>query len=96
MPASEGTVLVTGRDLTHADREAMRAARRDLQIVFQDPYASLDPRMTVGGIVAEPLRIHGTGDGNGHGRGDAIPLPFRAADGHQRPGSAAAAATHRE
>ena len=57
LPASEGTVTLLGRDITHAHREAMRAARRDLQIVFQDPLASLDPRMTVGDSIAEPLQV---------------------------------------
>lgn len=52
-----GAVTVLGRDITHADRESMRAARRDLQIVFQDPLASLDPRMTIGDSIAEPLRV---------------------------------------
>ncbi|MBX3484131.1 dipeptide ABC transporter ATP-binding protein [Phenylobacterium sp.] len=54
-PANEGAVTLLGRDITHADRDAMRAARKDLQIVFQDPLASLDPRMTVGTSIAEPL-----------------------------------------
>jgi oligopeptide/dipeptide ABC transporter ATP-binding protein len=56
LPATAGAVAVMGRDITHADRETMRAARRDLQIVFQDPLASLDPRMTVGSSIAEPYR----------------------------------------
>ena len=55
LPATGGAVTLMGRDITHADREAMRAARQDLQIVFQDPLASLDPRMTVGSSIAEPL-----------------------------------------
>ncbi|WP_293678544.1 ABC transporter ATP-binding protein [uncultured Phenylobacterium sp.] len=55
LPATAGAVTLMGRDITHADREFMRAARKDLQIVFQDPLASLDPRMTVGTSIAEPL-----------------------------------------
>ncbi|MGH9000775.1 MAG: dipeptide ABC transporter ATP-binding protein, partial [Acidimicrobiia bacterium] len=53
-----GTITFRGDDLTSLDRKRMRAHRRDLQIVFQDPYASLDPRQTVATIVKEPLRIH--------------------------------------
>ena len=56
LPATGGSVTVLGRDVTHADRDAMKAARRDLQIVFQDPLASLDPRMTIGDSIAEPLQ----------------------------------------
>lgn len=57
IPPTAGSVSVLGRDITKADRETMRAARRDLQIVFQDPLASLDPRMTVGDSIAEPLSV---------------------------------------
>ena len=57
IPADAGVVTLMGRDISHAAREAMRAARRDLQIVFQDPLASLDPRMTIGDSIAEPLRV---------------------------------------
>jgi oligopeptide/dipeptide ABC transporter ATP-binding protein len=56
VPTTAGAVTVLGRDITHADQDAMRAARKDLQIVFQDPLASLDPRMTIGDSIAEPLR----------------------------------------
>jgi peptide/nickel transport system ATP-binding protein/oligopeptide transport system ATP-binding protein len=58
-PATSGEVYYQGRELTSLSRNEMRELRRDLQIVFQDPYASLDPRMPVNEIVAEPLRIHG-------------------------------------
>ncbi len=56
-----GSVKFMGKELTDIGREELRRMRREMQIVFQDPYASLDPRMTVGGIVAEPLEVHGIG-----------------------------------
>ncbi|MFF7473057.1 oligopeptide/dipeptide ABC transporter ATP-binding protein [Streptomyces sp. NPDC008092] len=57
--ATSGSVHYRGRLLTDLSRRQMRPLRRELQIVFQDPYASLDPRISVHEIVAEPLRIHG-------------------------------------
>ncbi|MFF0484551.1 ABC transporter ATP-binding protein [Streptomyces sp. NPDC004435] len=62
-PADAGRVLLDGQDVTRPGREGLRAVRRRVQMVFQDPYASLDPRMTVGDIVAEPLRAFGIGTG---------------------------------
>ncbi|MDW6024833.1 ABC transporter ATP-binding protein [Mesorhizobium sp. BAC0120] len=56
-----GDILVGGRNLAGLGREERRAVRRDIQMVFQDPYASLDPRMRVGDLVAEPLLVHGIG-----------------------------------
>jgi oligopeptide transport system ATP-binding protein len=52
-------VLFEGRDLTTLDGRALRAVRRRIQVIFQDPYSSLNPRMTVGEIIAEPLAVHG-------------------------------------
>jgi oligopeptide/dipeptide ABC transporter ATP-binding protein len=60
--ASEGEVWFDGDDLRRLDRSAMRTKRREIQIVFQDPFASLDPRMTVAKIISEPLDIHGIGN----------------------------------
>src|SRR3984893_15819289 len=56
---TSGTVSFEGRDLLPAGRGEMRRLRRDMQIIFQDPFASLDPRYRVEDIVAEPLIIHG-------------------------------------
>jgi oligopeptide/dipeptide ABC transporter ATP-binding protein len=52
---TEGRIVLGGEDVTHLSREAMRPHRRKMQVVFQDPYASLNPRLTAGAIVGEPL-----------------------------------------
>jgi oligopeptide transport system ATP-binding protein len=61
LKATSGSVRFQGEELTKLKREAMRSMRREMQIVFQDPYASLNPRMTIGDIVGEPLLVHGLG-----------------------------------
>jgi len=58
MEATSGSISFAGRDVRALDRQSLRELRKDMQIIFQDPYGSLNPRMTVGDIVAEPLRIH--------------------------------------
>jgi oligopeptide/dipeptide ABC transporter ATP-binding protein len=56
-----GKIIFEGQDITHLNRSEMRPFRRDMMMVFQDPYASLNARMRVGAIVAEPLEVHGIG-----------------------------------
>ena len=56
---TSGRVLFDGVDLAAIDAVALRAVRRRVQVIFQDPYSSLNPRMTVGQILAEPLKLHG-------------------------------------
>jgi len=58
VPATTGRIALLGRDITTEDKRAMRVHRRHMQVIFQDPLASLNPRMTVGDIVAEPLWTH--------------------------------------
>jgi oligopeptide transport system ATP-binding protein len=60
---SAGSVRLDGQELVGLGGRALRALRREMQIVFQDPYESLDPRMTIGDVVAEPLRVHGRASG---------------------------------
>ena len=56
---SDGEILLDGTDIRKLNQEELRQYRKKLQIIFQDPFASLNPRMTVGDIVGEPLKIHG-------------------------------------
>ncbi|HZO92914.1 MAG TPA: dipeptide ABC transporter ATP-binding protein [Candidatus Baltobacteraceae bacterium] len=61
--ATSGSVVFDGRELVGLTRSALRPLRSEMQIIFQDPYASLNPRMSVGAIVREPLEIHGIAHG---------------------------------
>ncbi len=58
-----GSISVDGRDITHLSKTELRPYRRQMQIIFQDPFSSLDPRMSAGDIVAEPMRVHSTARG---------------------------------
>ncbi|HLN64713.1 MAG TPA: dipeptide ABC transporter ATP-binding protein [Symbiobacteriaceae bacterium] len=60
---TEGEAIFEGRNIFTLNREELRKARREMQIIFQDPYSSLNPRMTVGEIIGEPLEIHGVARG---------------------------------
>ncbi len=59
LDASSGEVRFEGRDITRLKRAALKAVRREMQMIFQDPYSSLNPRKTLGSIIAEPFVIHG-------------------------------------
>jgi oligopeptide/dipeptide ABC transporter ATP-binding protein len=56
--ATEGEILFDGNNLTELDRKSLSSVRRRIQVIFQDPYSSLNPRMTVGDIIGEPIRVH--------------------------------------
>ncbi len=57
---TEGTIEFDGRDITRLKGRELRALRRDMQMIFQDPFASLNPRKRVGSVIGEPFRLHGT------------------------------------
>jgi oligopeptide/dipeptide ABC transporter ATP-binding protein len=58
-----GSIAIDGHDITHLSKTELRPYRRQMQIIFQDPFSSLDPRMSAGAIVAEPMRVHRTARG---------------------------------
>ena len=57
--ATEGTIRYAGTDITHSTAKDMRELRRAIQVIFQDPYSSLNPRMTIGQTIGEPMRVYG-------------------------------------
>ena len=57
-PATEGAIFFENNDLTKLDADKLKALRRDIQIIFQDPYSSLNPRMTIGSAIMEPMQVH--------------------------------------
>jgi oligopeptide/dipeptide ABC transporter ATP-binding protein len=61
MDPTAGSVRFKGEEIANLDKQALRQLRRHMQIIFQDPYASLNPRMTVGEILTEPMAVHGIG-----------------------------------
>ncbi|HEY9846417.1 MAG TPA: ATP-binding cassette domain-containing protein, partial [Candidatus Caenarcaniphilales bacterium] len=71
---TSGRVLFENRELTTLPRRQLRQLRRDMQIIFQDPYSSLDPRLNIGDAVMEPLRIHGVESNERQRRGRAAYL----------------------
>jgi oligopeptide/dipeptide ABC transporter ATP-binding protein len=69
-----GQILFEGRDIAQLSLRQMKSVRRELQFVFQDPFSSLDPRMTAGSAVTEPLAVHGLVSGRGDRRSAAVRL----------------------
>src|SRR3954451_15884809 len=65
---SGGTIRYDGRDISHVSRRTLKPLRRDIQLIFQDPYSSLNPRRTIGSIISEPFAIHGMETGEGERR----------------------------
>ncbi len=59
--STSGTILYQGKDITQLNRSQTRALRKDIQIIFQDPFASLNPRLTVGRAIMEPMKVHNIG-----------------------------------
>ncbi|WP_458628148.1 ABC transporter ATP-binding protein [Winogradskyella sp. PC D3.3] len=60
--ATSGCILYKGKDITNLSRKELRLLRKDIQIIFQDPFASLNPRLTVGNAILEPMTVHHIGD----------------------------------
>ena len=77
---TEGSVSFDGQELTDLSDEAIRPLRGDFQMIFQDPYSSLNPRMKVGATVAEPMKLHGVRDGDGRRKLESGELTSRVAE----------------
>jgi oligopeptide transport system ATP-binding protein len=63
LPVTEGTIEFDGQDITHLKGNQLRQLRREIQMIFQDPYSSLNPRKRVGAIIGDPFEIHGLAEG---------------------------------
>lgn len=85
VPVSAGRIEFDGRDITHATGRARRALAKDIQVIFQDPYTSLNPSMTIADILAEPLLIQGWTRHDAHARiGELLDRVHLPADAAQR------------
>ncbi len=74
IPVTAGKILLNGVDITSYKGENLRRIRKDLQIVFQDPYGSLNPRITIGDAIAEPLKVHGILQSNSEQKDKVVEL----------------------
>jgi len=71
---TKGSIKFNGQDITAIEERALRALRKDMQIIFQDPYSSLNPRLTVGQAITEPMKTHGIGSGTSERKKIAIEM----------------------
>ena len=71
---TSGKIILNGKDITHIPENELRKMRKDLQIVFQDPYGSLNPRLTIGDAILEPLKVHGMYGNNNQRKEKVIEL----------------------
>ena len=71
---TSGKIIYRDRDITHLTGKAMRELRKEIQIIFQDPFASLNPRLTVGQAIIEPMKWHGIGDNHAHRKEKVLAL----------------------
>jgi len=71
---NSGEILFEGKDITKFSYNEMRKLRKDMQIIFQDPYSSLNPRMTIGEAIMEPMRVHGIGNNESQRRNKVIEI----------------------
>jgi peptide/nickel transport system ATP-binding protein len=74
IPVTSGNIILNGTNLAGLSKAAMQPVRKDLQIVFQDPYGSLNPRLTIGAAIQEPMQVHGILKNNGERRDKVIEL----------------------
>lgn len=72
--AHSGEIIFNGKNITHLSSREMRPIRKDIQIIFQDPYSSLNPRMTVGEAIMEPMRVHGILDSDNARKNKVVEL----------------------
>ena len=71
---TSGQIILNGKDITHIGKKEMRALRKDIQIIFQDPYSSLNPHITIGNAIMEPMEVHNILDNNAARRKKVIEL----------------------
>ena len=74
IPATDGAIILNGKNLTQLTKKQLRIVRKDLQIVFQDPYGSLNPRLMIGNAIMEPMQVHGMLDSTNERKEKVIEL----------------------